>query len=834
MSTRLSLTSRRDTWDYFRIDPDAVALSKAQAQELCRLDDDVKRHLFSHFPEFLRYLLPEHRDEVMATIGRFDTADRIPDRRNPASVSRPDLANLASAPLSDDEAAAVLVETLAVVEEAGETLRRNLRAAVTKRDRDELHKLMSSNIWSRWFLSHVIAPFLDDYAIILDGMGIDPEQVRQQAASHHAARSSEPFQTSPVHPTPHPPTPAHNGESTLATLSAAPSPVLPVYPASQSPSPQHPAAQVQPQAAPPPPFRTNGFPSALGAQAEIPSPIPTPRPKPAPPPDPNAATPQAPSPPAAQSAAAAAHASSTAPSLPTHPAAPPLPATTTPAPARRQFSTTVMLGPNLVPMDVIDRVADSVPHPDNMKTAELVTSYGTLLTLTDAIEARLREDLPDAPFSTIGDPANACILQVIAHPLGKSYARAIGNRVTIATTLLDRPDITPHLAAGLRDLHARLTADTGHPLPTTPPSSFPASDSLPSAPAASTAQAQAAPSSHPALQPSPQLLPPANPSAAIALARATSHNPAQPPATSQHQPVTPVGAADPAASAAAPSVNSAAQPVPRPAPTVQLLPPAPSPVAHPIPTAAPGSVFPGHAHPFPAATTQPPGPPPGMPPIPSPIPSPLTADPLSPLAPARPAATIGAASSPSAIASPTAQAAQPSRFGGLPSLAALIVPFAAALDLIVTWHRNRRKAAKIRKAARRQCAPPPATQPKSTAFRALWRVFKWSAFFIILITAGIFAWRVYQAPPSWLLAAPPQTRYVVTAYRVLVPVFPTPEDARMARIEPGRTPTINPGARYAVIASQGDVLQLAITDTKGKPTTGWVSADLMRDVLADP
>ncbi|MCW2240692.1 hypothetical protein [Azospirillum canadense] len=173
--------------------------------------------------------------------------------------------------------------------------------------------------------------------------------------------------------------------------------------------------------------------------------------------------------------------------------------------------------------------------------------------------------------------------------------------------------------------------------------------------------------------------------------------------------------------------------------------------------------------------------------------------------------------------------AAPTRRLVLPSLRVFLVPAAAAIDLIVTCLRTRRKAAEIKRAARRPCPPPLATQPNSTAVGSLLRVVVYTTFFIAIGTAGIFGWRVYQAPPSWLLAAPPQTRYVVPAYKALVPVYLTPEDARLSKIDPGRTPTINPGARYPVTASQGDVLQIAITDTKGRATTGWVSADLMRD-----
>ena len=72
----MSLESRRDTWDYFRIDPDAVELSRAQAVALMeggvKALEDQFAAIDGHGGECM-HMLPEHRRaSVRAICGDVD------------------------------------------------------------------------------------------------------------------------------------------------------------------------------------------------------------------------------------------------------------------------------------------------------------------------------------------------------------------------------------------------------------------------------------------------------------------------------------------------------------------------------------------------------------------------------------------------------------------------------------------------------------------------------------------------------------------------------------------------------------------------------------------
>lgn len=61
---RLSLYSHRDFWDYIRIDPEAVELSRQQAAAIVLRGSDFLASEVAAVDEFggeLKYMLPEHR-----------------------------------------------------------------------------------------------------------------------------------------------------------------------------------------------------------------------------------------------------------------------------------------------------------------------------------------------------------------------------------------------------------------------------------------------------------------------------------------------------------------------------------------------------------------------------------------------------------------------------------------------------------------------------------------------------------------------------------------------------------------------------------------------------
>lgn len=795
---RMSLHSHRDFWDYIRIDHDAVELSRAQAEVLSRLPDDTKLMLFSQYAGGIKYLLPEHRRLILSSIGRVETAEQIPLRGSSPSQMFPAIDGVHCSSLSDDEATWVVLETLQVVEEEGRKLRRQLQDGVDRGDRDKLLRVLSDNIWCRWFLSHVIAPFLDDYAIVLDQIGIDPEQIRAQSMSLQQARGQA------YSPGEHTTTPAAEPSSDLSQPAQVPI-----------------AGHEHPQK---PPTRAGAAALPLGLGTSVSS---------GQPPDPGAAAaparrmhPLAQGQSAAQPTAVSPQESSAALAVPTSdsaagpamadglpaaPLAPSLPAGRSSQPPRT-YTATVLVGGWQWPPEGIEETVDRAPPPKEQATQNLVNGYTSLLGISDTIERLLRSEVPEADWHPANALHNTTHLPVLRHPFGKTYAAIIAKRIATAMELLSRADASDHITPDLQALSDRFEADTGHPLPVRP-GSVNGTITQPAAPPAPP-QAVASPALPPAqspttAQPAPGVEPLPGTPAAAAVSQTVSGprpSPGDPAASLPH----------PLAGAGHPHGPASAYPLPQSGPQGMG--------AHPPPAAAPAVNNPAAENraapaqpapvPFPAA--------PGLPP--------LTADPLALFAPARPVPHQQARKP---DRQPTAAPDGRSPRASLASAVALLcAPCAVAYDGLVHWRKTRRMAAQARRSARRRPVPPPATRPRSTAARSVWHAMMFVLVVVGCVAGAIVGVQVYRAPPAWLFAAqgPAPTRYVVAAQPVLVPVFPTAEAARMPKVEPGVTPVIRPDISYPVLSSQGDVLQIAIITQAGK-SAGWVSAPLMREVL---
>lgn len=793
--------SRRDSWDYIRIDPEAVAVSKAQAEVLARLPDDTKQMLFVDLAGSIKYLLPEHRHYVLSTLGNVVSADSIPVRGATNGKLPTGLDGIDCSPLSDDEAAWVVIETLQIVEKEGRKLRRRLDNAVNRLDREQVLRVLSDNIWCSWFLSHIIAPFLDDYAVVLDRMGIDPELIRAQSLSLQQARGKMAV------PVDEGPTVADGPKADMAL-----------------PSQTHPAGQGQTAGGL---TRTGStaLPLGLGASTSA-SPLP------------NTAATVAPalrthalaqfgtqplstgSPMESTAEAVPGQAFHTAVEPPADSASPPAPVapslpSTQPAQQNRTYATTVKYGSNEMSGDAIEGLANLAPPLKEQETRKLVNGYISLLAVSDALEKALRSDLPDAGWEQPGALKNTTLLPVIRHPLGKAFAVTVSNRLASAAEFLTRADAAEHVTPELEALAARFKADTGQNLPGQRAVHHALTDQTAQG---STQQIGAVGTT---MVPPSQSSVPDHPASGTGPRSSTVPAAEWPPtvaASPQHSAglTSPAPASTAHAGVAPAHMSGSAYPQPQTVP--------PQPTAQPLPAASPATRDPATANP--AAPVAPaPARIPGPPDLP-----PLTADPLVLFAPARPSNPPRGLPSDRRTPAQPETSARPAPRGA--TLAMLFAPFAVAYDGFVHWRQTRRKAAITRRTARRCPVPPPATRPRSTAARSFWHAIVLVLVLVGCVAGALLGVQVYRAPPAWLFATQttPSTRYVVAAQPVLVPVFPTAEAARMPKVEPGVTPVIRPDISYPVLSSQGDVLQIAITTRSGK-SAGWVSAPLMREVL---
>ena len=197
--------------------PRAVEDSYRQARAIIGMDPVAKRTLLAKYGSYVRYILPEHREHILGTMGDIIDAPSFGGEPSPETIHIDGYGDITFPPTTREQHLEYMAEALQLLSAESERLRLDLRNCADAMDRKRLQEIIDQHRFQRWFLAHTLAPFVHEYAPLLDALGIDCETVITEARSYHSIR----------------------GEADKARQVAAPSPLLapPQRPKAAAPTP---------------------------------------------------------------------------------------------------------------------------------------------------------------------------------------------------------------------------------------------------------------------------------------------------------------------------------------------------------------------------------------------------------------------------------------------------------------------------------------------------------------------------------------------------------------------------------------------------------------------